>query len=62
MAGPRSNTLVAIGAASFVVFASLFPDEGSPTRVAAQLERRADPGITDANKLYLQLRVARNKG
>ncbi|MFZ0763052.1 MAG: MgtC/SapB family protein [Bradyrhizobium sp.] len=37
MAGLRTNTLVAIGAASFVVFESLFPDETSPTRVAAQV-------------------------
>jgi putative Mg2+ transporter-C (MgtC) family protein len=37
MAGLRTNTLVAIGAASFVIFESLFPDEGSPTRVAAQV-------------------------
>lgn len=37
MAGLRTNTLVAIGAASFVVFESLFPDSGSPTRVAAQV-------------------------
>jgi putative Mg2+ transporter-C (MgtC) family protein len=37
MAGLRTNTLVAIGAASFVVFESLFPDESSPTRVAAQV-------------------------
>jgi putative Mg2+ transporter-C (MgtC) family protein len=37
MAGLRTNTLVAIGAASFVVFESLFPDDGSPTRVAAQV-------------------------
>ena len=37
MAGLRTNTLVAIGAASFVVFESLFPDEGNPTRVAAQV-------------------------
>src|SRR6202022_2528249 len=37
MAGLRTNTLVAIGAASFVIFAGLFPDEGSPTRVAAQV-------------------------
>ena len=35
--GLRTNTLVAIGAASFVVFESLFPDDGSPTRVAAQV-------------------------
>ena len=37
MAGLRTNTLVAIGAASFVVFESLYPDEASPTRVAAQV-------------------------
>jgi putative Mg2+ transporter-C (MgtC) family protein len=37
MAGLRTNTLVAIGAASFMIFAGLFPDEGSPTRVAAQV-------------------------
>ena len=40
MAGLRTNTLVAIGAASFVVFESLFPDDGSPTRVAAQVVSR----------------------
>ena len=37
MAGLRTNTLVAIGAASFVVFEGLYPDEASPTRVAAQV-------------------------
>src|SRR5580700_6222802 len=37
MAGLRTNTLVAIGAASFVIFSGLFPDDGSPTRVAAQV-------------------------
>ena len=37
MAGLRTNTLVAIGAASFVIFADLIPDEASPTRVAAQV-------------------------
>jgi putative Mg2+ transporter-C (MgtC) family protein len=37
MAGLRTNTLVAIGSASFVVFESLFSDAGSPTRVAAQV-------------------------
>jgi putative Mg2+ transporter-C (MgtC) family protein len=37
MAGLRTNTLVAIGAASFVVFESLFTDDASPTRVAAQV-------------------------
>jgi MgtC family len=35
MAGLRTNTLVAIGAASFVIFEGLFPGEASPTRVAA---------------------------
>jgi putative Mg2+ transporter-C (MgtC) family protein len=37
MAGLRTNTLVALGAASFVTFAHLFPGEASPTRVAAQV-------------------------
>src|SRR5262249_33487690 len=37
LAGLRTNTLVAIGAASFVTFASLIPGEASPTRVAAQV-------------------------
>ena len=37
MAGLRTNTLVAIGAASFVVFESLFPGGASPTHVAAQV-------------------------
>src|ERR1700735_1647306 len=37
MAGFRTNTLGAIGAASFVVFENLFPDDGSPTRVAAKV-------------------------
>jgi len=37
MAGLRTNTLVAIGAASFVIFAGLIPGEASPTRVAAQV-------------------------
>jgi putative Mg2+ transporter-C (MgtC) family protein len=37
MAGLRTNTLVAIGAASFVVFESLFPTGGNPTQVAAQV-------------------------
>lgn len=37
LAGLRTNTLVAIGAASFVIFASLIPGEASPTRVAAQV-------------------------
>ncbi|MDP2086293.1 MAG: MgtC/SapB family protein [Gemmobacter sp.] len=37
MAGLRTNALVALGAASYVVFSQLFPDEVSPTRVAAQV-------------------------
>jgi len=37
LAGLRTNTLVSIGAASFVIFAGIFPDEVSPTRVAAQV-------------------------
>lgn len=37
LAGLRTNTLVALGAATFVVFAGLFPGEASPTRVAAQV-------------------------
>jgi putative Mg2+ transporter-C (MgtC) family protein len=37
MAGLRTNALVALGAASFVTFSGLFPDEVSPTRVAAQI-------------------------
>ena len=37
LAGLRTNTLVALGAASFVVFAALAPEEASPTRVAAQV-------------------------
>jgi putative Mg2+ transporter-C (MgtC) family protein len=37
MAGLRTNTLVALGAAGFVVFSQLLPGEASPTRVAAQV-------------------------
>jgi putative Mg2+ transporter-C (MgtC) family protein len=37
LAGLRTNTLVALGAASFVIFEALFPDQSSPTRVAAQV-------------------------
>ncbi len=36
-AGLRTNALVALGASAFVVFSGLFPDEVSPTRVAAQI-------------------------
>jgi putative Mg2+ transporter-C (MgtC) family protein len=37
LAGLRTNTLVALGAAGFVVFSQLVPQEMSPTRVAAQV-------------------------
>jgi putative Mg2+ transporter-C (MgtC) family protein len=37
LAGLRTNTLVALGAASFVVFENLVSTEPSPTRVAAQV-------------------------
>ena len=37
LAGLRTNTLVALGAASFVVFENLFSAEASLTRVAAQV-------------------------
>ena len=37
MAGLRTNALVALGAASFVAFSALYPNEVSPTRVAAQI-------------------------
>ncbi len=37
MAGVRTNALVALGAASFVIFAALFPGDSSPTRVPAQI-------------------------
>jgi putative Mg2+ transporter-C (MgtC) family protein len=37
LAGLRTNALVALGAAGFVVFSALFPGESSATRVAAQI-------------------------
>lgn len=37
MAGLRTNALVALGSAAFVIFSGLYPDEVSPTRVAAQI-------------------------
>jgi putative Mg2+ transporter-C (MgtC) family protein len=37
MAGLRTNALVALGAAAFVTFSGLYPEEVSPTRVAAQI-------------------------
>jgi putative Mg2+ transporter-C (MgtC) family protein len=37
LAGLRTNTLVALGAASFVLFSGLVPGDASPTRVAAQV-------------------------
>jgi putative Mg2+ transporter-C (MgtC) family protein len=37
LAGVRTNALVALAAAGFVVFSTLFTDDTSPTRVAAQV-------------------------
>jgi putative Mg2+ transporter-C (MgtC) family protein len=37
MAGLRTNALVSLGACGFVIFSSLFPNEVSQTRVAAQV-------------------------
>jgi putative Mg2+ transporter-C (MgtC) family protein len=37
LAGLRTNTLVALGAASFVMFSGLVPGDNIPTRVAAQV-------------------------
>jgi putative Mg2+ transporter-C (MgtC) family protein len=37
MAGLRTNALVSIGAAGFVVFSASFSGDNSPTRVAAQI-------------------------
>ncbi len=37
MAGLVTHTLVAMGSAMFVMFSLMFPREGSPTRVAAQV-------------------------
>jgi putative Mg2+ transporter-C (MgtC) family protein len=37
MAGLRTNALVSLGAAGFVSFAALFPEDINPTRVAAQV-------------------------
>jgi hypothetical protein len=37
LAGLRTNTLIALGVATFVIFAALIPGEASPTRVAAQV-------------------------
>lgn len=37
MAGLRTNALVAMGAAAFVIFSQLVPGDASPTRVAAQV-------------------------
>ncbi len=37
LAGLRTNTLVAVGAATFVIFAGLVEGDASPTRVAAQI-------------------------
>jgi putative Mg2+ transporter-C (MgtC) family protein len=37
LAGLRTNTLVALAAATFVIFSDVVPGEGSPTRMAAQV-------------------------
>ena len=37
MAGLRTNALVSLGAAGFVTFAALYPEDINPTRVAAQV-------------------------
>ena len=37
LAGLRTNTLVSLGAATFVIFAALVPGDASSTRVAAQV-------------------------
>jgi putative Mg2+ transporter-C (MgtC) family protein len=37
LAGLRTNTLVALGSASFVIFEQLVPGDSSPSRVAAQV-------------------------
>jgi putative Mg2+ transporter-C (MgtC) family protein len=37
LAGLRTNTLVALGSSSFVIFEALVPGDASPTRVAAQV-------------------------
>jgi len=37
MAGLRTNTLVSVGAALFVMLPEMYPEEMSPTRVAAQV-------------------------
>jgi putative Mg2+ transporter-C (MgtC) family protein len=37
MAGLRTNALVALGAAGFVIFSAMYPGADSPTRVAAQI-------------------------
>jgi putative Mg2+ transporter-C (MgtC) family protein len=37
MAGLRTNALVALGAAGFVIFSAMYPGQDSPTRVAAQI-------------------------
>ena len=37
LAGLRTNTLVALGAAGFMVFAKLYPGDANPARIAAQV-------------------------
>ena len=59
LAGLRTNTLVALGAASFVVFAALVPGEGSPTRVAAQVV--SGIGFLGAGLIFRASRRSRTK-
>jgi putative Mg2+ transporter-C (MgtC) family protein len=37
MAGLRTNALVALGSAGFIIFSAMYPGQDSPTRVAAQI-------------------------
>ena len=60
LAGLRTNTLVALGAASFVIFGALFPEESSPTRVAAKVVSGIgflDAGLIFREGLSVQLRL-----
>jgi putative Mg2+ transporter-C (MgtC) family protein len=57
LAGLRTNTLVALGAASFVIFGALFPDESSPTRVAAQVV--SGIGFLGAGSILLRGEIVR---
>src|SRR6476659_10026059 len=43
LASLRTNTLVSLGAANFVIFAAVVPGDASPTRVAAQVVSCSGP-------------------